>query len=87
MSRSLWWTMICWRRLETIELELRIDSTKSPNLEDVLDVSGASTSFMLADADSGQVSITTSGTPSFREDQRVEVTVELPAADSRPEPT
>ena len=65
--------------LETIELELRIDSTKSPNLEDVLDVSGASTSFMLADADMGQVSITTSGTPSFTEDQSVMVTVELPS--------
>ena len=65
--------------LETIELELRIDSTKNPDLEDVLDVSGASTSFMLADADMGQVSITTSGTPSFTEDQSVMVTVELPS--------
>ena len=63
---------------EQIMVRLEIDSGLSPNLEDVLDVSGASTSFMLADADSGQVSITTSGTPSFTEDQRVEVTVGLP---------
>ena len=64
--------------LETIELELRIDSTKSPNLEDVLDVSGASTSFMLADVDMGQVTAALSKT-TYNESEAVEVTVELPS--------
>ena len=65
--------------LETIELELRIDSTKFIDLADVLDVSGASTSFMLADADMGQVSIATLSDTSFNENEAVEVTVELPS--------
>ena len=65
--------------LETIELELRIDSTKSPDLADVLDVSGASTSFMLADADMGQVSIATLSKTSYNENEDVMVTVELPS--------
>ena len=65
--------------LETIELELRIDSTKSPNLEDVLDVSGASTSFMLADNDMGRVSIAALSKTSYNENEDVMVTVELPS--------
>ena len=65
--------------LETIELELRIDSTKSPDLADVLDVSSASTSFMLADADMGQVSIAALSKTSYNENEDVMVTVELPS--------
>ena len=65
--------------LETIELELRIDSTKFIDLADVLDVSSAMTSFELADADMGQVSIATLSDTSFNESEAVEVTVELPS--------
>ena len=63
---------------EQIDLELRINSG-NPNLADVLDVSGASTSFMLADADMGQVSIAALSKTSYNENEDVMVTVELPS--------
>ena len=66
---------------EEIELELRIASSQNPNLADVLDVSGESgrTSFTLADADSGEVSIVALPKTSYNENEDVTVTVALPS--------
>ena len=63
---------------EEIELELQVNSG-DPDLADVLDVSGASDSFMLADADSGEVSIVALPKTSYNESEDVTVTVSLPS--------
>ena len=62
---------------ETVDLELRIDSTIAPGLEDLLDF-GRTGSFMLADADSGEVSIAALSKTTYNEGEDVTVTVELP---------
>ena len=63
--------------VEQIELELRINPGM-PDLADVLDVSGASTPFMLSDADSEDVRIAMLSDTSYTEGENVMVTVELP---------
>ena len=63
---------------ELIELELQINSG-DPDLADVLDVSGASDSFMLADADASQVvSIAALSKTAYLENEDIELTVQLP---------
>ena len=63
---------------EEIELELQINSG-DPDLADVLDVSGASDSFMLADADASQVvSIAALSKTAYLENEDIELTVQLP---------
>ena len=62
---------------ETVDLELRIDSTIAPGLEDLLNV-GRTGSFMLADTDSGEVSIAALSKTTYNEGEDVTVTVELP---------
>ena len=63
---------------EEIELELQVNSG-DPDLADVLDVSGASDSFMLADADASQVvSIAALSKTAYLENEDIELTVQLP---------
>ena len=62
---------------ETVVVELRIDSTIAPGLEDLLTVGTGS--FMLADADSGEVRIAALSKTTYNEGDEVTFTVELPS--------